>query len=135
MSPIENCHPLQPDKCWGLAELGAACRTEQQPEVAFLHSIVDTLRGRRSDSKGSPGNVLLPVDSSGMPFCLNDLTGVCQMPCMIEPVTSWPLVWTAALQSNPAALVRQYAAASSDIMLYTEDTKLFHLALKSISLR
>lgn len=31
-----------------------------------MQSIVDTLRGHRSDSQGAAGNVLLPIDSSGI---------------------------------------------------------------------
>ncbi|KAK9822093.1 hypothetical protein WJX74_006421 [Apatococcus lobatus] len=40
-------------------------RLGEQQEANLLRSIVDTLRGHRSDSQGAAGNVLLPIDSSG----------------------------------------------------------------------
>ncbi len=43
-------------------------RLGEQQEANMMHSIVDTLRGHRKDSNGAPGNVLLPVDSSGIPL-------------------------------------------------------------------
>lgn len=53
-----------------------------------MQSIVDTLRGHRSDSQGAAGNVLLPIDSSGIPppstFCwsetIDSARGYSQLP-------------------------------------------------------
>ena len=47
-------------------QLQPACSKEEQQEANMMRSIVDTLRGHRSDSQGAPGNVLLPIDSSGV---------------------------------------------------------------------
>ena len=54
-----------------------ACRLGEQQEANLLRSIVDTLRGHRSDSQGAAGNVLLPIDSSGISFpcCMTFLEG------------------------------------------------------------
>ena len=57
------------------SNLQPACRLgDHHQEARLMQSIVDTLRGHRSDSRGAAGNVLLPIDSSGNPppslFCL-----------------------------------------------------------------